>query len=331
MKNGKRSIVLLSLVLLCLILVSCASSAGAISAEEYFSLGQAYMDMGRYEEAEIWFKRAQSTDKTKTASEYNMGRIAFETGRYEESAEIFERIVQRDPQNTMALQSAAYARIKNGDLETALSHYEQVLKLIPESADDGYNYALVLFALGKTSEASAVISKYAFALEENDDLLLLYARIQKAEDKIEAVDNYDLWLKKNSDVQVQFEYAEMLEQAAFYAKALENYREILNADITAFPDLTKPLIRFSIARTLLVSDPSVSDGITELEGAVADGFHDKEAFGELLKTSGISAEHKKEIETILDGIPDEAPEDNIPDEAADDISEDDEEPEEDLI
>jgi tetratricopeptide (TPR) repeat protein len=295
-------------------LSSCASSAGAISAEEYFSLGEAYMNMGRYDEAEKWFQRAQRVDKTKSAAEYNLGRIAFETGRYEESAEIFEAILHNDPQNTLVLKAAAYARIKNGDLELAENHYKQLLELVPESADDGYNYALVLFALGKTSEARDVISKYDFALEENDDLLLLYARIQKADNKVEAVDSYDLWLKKNDDVQVQFEYAQTLENAQLYVRALENYREILDADLESFPDLTKPLIRFSIARVLLVADSSVSDGITELQGAVDDGFNDKDAIGELLEIDAISAAHKEEIRTIIDGMTDVEAE--VPEEAS---------------
>ncbi len=308
MTNIKQKAASLLLVLLfCMFLASCASSAGAVSAEEYYSLGVAYMDMGKYDEAEKWFQRAQAADKTKSASEYNLGRIAFETGRYEESALLFESIIRRDPQNTMALKSAAYARIKNGDLEAALNHYTRLLELVPESADDGYNHALVLFALGKTSEADAVISRYAFALQNNDDLLLLYARIQKAEKKIEAVDSYDLWLKKNADLQVKFEYAETLEYAELYVKALENYREILNADLSAVPGLSTPQIRFSIARVLLVSDPSVPDGITELQGAVTDGFTDKDAVEELLEMEGISAEHKEEIRIILDGISDNVP------------------------
>lgn len=312
MKNSKqKSLIVFALCSLFSVLCSCASRAGAVSAEEYYSLGVAYMDMGKYEEAEKWFQRAKAADKTKTASEYNLGRIAFETGRYEESAQFFENIIRKDPQNTMALKAASYARIRNGDFEAALRHYEQLLLLVPESADDGYNYALVLFALGKTSEAENVISKYAFALQEKDDLLLLYARIQKAEHKIEAVDNYDLWLKKNSDPQVRFEYAETLEYAELYARSLENYRAVLDADLSASPGLSKPQIRFSIARVLLVSDPSVSDGITELEMAVSEGFNDKEAIESLLETDAISAEHKEDIQAILDGITDSAVDEDI--------------------
>ncbi|MCL2271042.1 MAG: tetratricopeptide repeat protein, partial [Treponema sp.] len=55
----------------------CASW-GAASAEEYFSIGMAYYDMGKFAEAEKWLNRAKARDRTMSASEYNLGRIAFE-------------------------------------------------------------------------------------------------------------------------------------------------------------------------------------------------------------------------------------------------------------
>jgi tetratricopeptide (TPR) repeat protein len=189
----------------------------------------AYFDLGRYEDAEKWLNRARAMDKTKTASEYNLGRIAFEMGRYEDAAEIFDRILQKDPENVLALKAAAYTRIKTRELSRAESLYEQVLTLVPESADDGYNYALVLYALEKPEKAEEVILKYEFRLDENNDVLLLLARIQKAQNKVEAADNYAKWLQNNQDPQVRYEYAQVLEEGEFYARALEEYRTVLSA------------------------------------------------------------------------------------------------------
>ncbi|MDR2258264.1 MAG: tetratricopeptide repeat protein, partial [Treponema sp.] len=93
--------------------VSSCATWGA-SAEEYYSLGMAYFELGKFEEAEKWLNRARAADKTKTASEYNLGRIAFEAGRYQDAAKLFERILKKDPENVMALKAAAYTRIKTG-------------------------------------------------------------------------------------------------------------------------------------------------------------------------------------------------------------------------
>jgi tetratricopeptide (TPR) repeat protein len=288
---------------------SCASRLG-ISAEEYFSIGMAYFELGKYEEAEKWLNRAGGMDKTKSASEYNLGRIAFETGRYEEAVLLFDRILAKDPENMLALKAAAYTRIKTGDLEQAEALYDRVLALVPESADDGYNHALVLFAMKKYEQAEAVLLKYHFTLEKNKDAFLLLARTQKVLNKIEAVDTYDKWLQANSDNQVRYEYAQVLEQGEFFAKALEEYRTLLNAlpqgpDVPKggeLPEISKPNIQFIIGRLLLIADPESEDGINELTLAVTGGFSDMEALEALAEDSRVPDARKDEIRRLIYNI-----------------------------
>ena len=214
--------ILLLLILLIpgLALGSCASR-GAISAEEYFSIGMAYFDLGKYEEAELWLNRARSRDRTMNASEYNLGRIAFETGRFDDAVRYFETILRRDPNNILALRAVAYTDIRRGEIEKAAAWYDKLLALVPESADDGYNHALVLFAMKKYPEAEEVLKNYEFALLENADVLLLFARIQKEQEKPEAIDSYAAWLQNNTDAKVQFEYGQLLEKYDMFARALD--------------------------------------------------------------------------------------------------------------
>jgi len=281
-----------------LALNNCVSS-GAASAEEYFAIGMAYFDMGKFAEAEEWLNKARAKDKTMHASEYNLGRIAFETGRYDDALKHFLSILKRDPNNVLALKAAAYTQIKNGDIEKAAALYDKVLALVPESADDGYNYALVLFAMKKYEEAEQILKNYEFALLDNNDVLLLYARSQKEQIKPEAIDSYEKWLVNNTDAKVRYEYAQMLENHELYARALEEYRAALNelAGSTAAP--SKPDIRFAIARLLLIAESGSNTGITELKGAVEDGFSDSEKVSELLANERISAKQKDEIRAII--------------------------------
>jgi tetratricopeptide (TPR) repeat protein len=262
----------------------------------------AYFDLGRYEDAEKWLNRARTLDKTKTASEYNLGRIAYERGRYEEAVRYFDRILAKDPDNVMALKAAAYTRIKTGELALAESLYRRVLALVPESADDGYNYALVLYAVKKYGEAEAVLDRYPFALAENNDVLLLYARAQGAQDKVEAVDRYAQWLQNGADPLVRYEYARLLEKTEFYARALEQYREVLNVLPQDNKDPGRPLARFTLARLLLIADSDNETGITELQTAVNDGFADTEKIAALLDERGIKDAAKEEIRRVLDEI-----------------------------
>jgi predicted Zn-dependent protease len=251
----------LLLLLTALLIVSSCVTGGVTSAEEYFSLGMAYYDQGKYAEAERWLNRARMMDKTRVASEYNLGRIAYETGRYEDAVRHFERALARDKDNVLALKAAAYSRIKIGDLAGAEELYERVLALEPESADLGYNYALVLMALEKPEQAEEVLLKYKITMAENKNSLLLLARAQKAQNKVEAADAYSQWLQGNSsDAKVRYEYAQVLESAEFYAKALEEYRAVIaalpqgqaNTDPAA---RVRPVVGVTAARLLILADP----------------------------------------------------------------------------
>jgi tetratricopeptide (TPR) repeat protein len=267
----------------------------------------AYFELGKYEEAEKWLNRARAMDKTKTASEYNLGRIAFETGRYEEAIRLFDHILEKDSENILALKAAAYTWIKLGDLEKAEAFYDRVLALVPESADDGYNHALVLFAMEKYEQAEGVLSKYQFTLESNKDAFLLLARTQKALNKPEAIDTYSKWLEGNQDNLARYEYAQILEQGEFYAKALEEYRTLLSAlpqgpEVSQAQTLSKPNIRFALGRLLLIADPDSEDGINELTLAVTDGFSNIEELEKLAENSKISDARKDEIRRLVHSI-----------------------------
>jgi tetratricopeptide (TPR) repeat protein len=285
-----------------LVFASCVTPGG-ITAEEFYSMGMAYIDLGKYAEAEKWLNRARAMDKTKTASEYNLGRIAFETGRYEDALRFFERVITKDPENILALKAAAYTLIKTGDLSKAEAYYDRVLKLIPESADDGFNHALVLYAMEQSERAEAVLLRYEFTLDDNKDAILLLARVQKAQNKPEAVDTYSKWLQANSDPQVQYEYAQVLEQEEFYARALTEYRTVLNSlpmgDASDTSELTRSNIRYTIAKILLLADPESEEGINELSLAVSDGFSDTEVLEALLEDEKIPDTRKDGIRRII--------------------------------
>ena len=281
-----------------LILGGCASW-GAISAEEYFSIGMAYFDLGRFEEAERWLNRARSRDRTLSASEYNLGRIAFETGRFQDAARHFESILRRDPVNVLALQAAAYTRIRTGEIEKAAAFYQRLLAIVPESADDGYNYALVLYAMERYEEAELMLRNNAIALLDNNDILLLHARLQRRLEKPEAIDSFARWLANNTDQRVRYEYAQLLEMHTLYARALEEYRTVHAGITPTSVDPSRPEVRFTIARLLLIADADSAEGITELNEAVDEGYADFDEIEKLLTDERISAANRDQIRLIV--------------------------------
>jgi len=303
-ESRKKAIAILLSFLIFTGFMSCATR-GAAQAEEYFSIGMAYFEMGKFAEAETWLNRARTADKTMLASEYNLGRIAFETGHYKEAAGYFENILKKDPNNTMALKAAAYSRIKNGDFDKAEAHYAKVLGLVPESADDGFNYALVLYGLQKYEDCERVLNKYPFALEEKAPSVLLLARAQREMGRVEAVDTFAKWIIVNAGTpnpQGFLEYARVLEKAEFYARALEQYNDAIKANTKDTETLKKSTIRFEKSRLLLAVDPDNEEGLKEFTDAVNEGFSDIEAIEALTLDKRINQYHRDEIQKILDEL-----------------------------
>jgi len=300
----KKNILILFLIFsfLVLTLIFSGCAGGPVTAQEYYSLGMAYFDLGKYDEAEKWLNRARLSDRTMVASTYNLGRLAFERQRYEEAVKHFEAILKKDPHNVLALKAAAYSLIKTGDIETAEKYYNTLLSIVPESADDGYNHALVLFALERYEAAEEVLQKYPAALQENKDTMLLFARCQSALNKIEAVDRFADWLSVYSDPKVRYEYAQALERHELYARSIEEYKLSLTATAANAVNPAKNEVRFALARTLLTADGENQEGLTELQGSVTDGFNDIPAVEGLLNLKGINAANRNSITDIINNM-----------------------------
>jgi tetratricopeptide (TPR) repeat protein len=220
-----------SALLVCAVFtVSCVSQS---RAEEYYALGEAYFNLKRYDEAESWFSKSKFHEKTKMASLYNLGRIAYERGFYDEALVYFRGILAKDGENTVALRAAAYSCVKVGNTEQALEYYRQISLIIPESAEESYNYGLLLAALDKNEEAEQALKKHG---PPEGRALLLLARVQRTLKKPEAVDSYNVYLATISDPAVRFEYAQILAEHQFYAKALVELEAALNG---GFNDVEK--------------------------------------------------------------------------------------------
>lgn len=249
-------------------LASCLSSTD--KAEEYYALGSAYFELEKYTQAEIWFNKSRFNKNTRIASEYYLGRIAYETGRYEDALQYFDRIIKQDKENVTALKAAAFCCIMLKKLDKAEEYYQKVLELVPESYDEGYNYALVLMALGKPEEAEQTLITYtdmsvANNNTERPEALLLLARAQKEQGKPEAADTYNSCLEKNDDPLIRMEYALYLAKNHYKERALEEYQKALDNSKTT--DAQKEEIRAAIEKV----QSGEFEAEIPVEGADTDG------------------------------------------------------------
>jgi tetratricopeptide (TPR) repeat protein len=99
-----------------------------------------------------------------------------------------------------------------------------------------------------------------------------------------------------------YEYGQVLEDAGFYARALEQYSEALKALPKDTENLKRSTLLFGEARLLMTTDPDNEEGINGLKNAIDEGFKDAEALEALLEDERISKDNKEEINRILDKI-----------------------------
>jgi len=291
-------------VSLAAIFASCASRA-VIQGEEFYVMGMAYFDKGDKTKAEEWLKKAANVKKTSPAANYQLGRLFFDQSRFTEAAQRFSSVVKQDRENVMALRSLAYTYIKLGDAKRALEYYRRVTDLVPENADDGYNYSLVLYSLKRYADAEAVLLSYDYNLPDNYTSLLLLARCQKELGKVEAIDNYDTYLKNPSrpiaaDALIHYEYAQTLEKADFFARAAEEYKAAAKGLPVTEAAVLKCDASYAAARLLLVHDSENEEGLALLKEAINTGFADEEALKELQTEKTLSPAAKTEIKFLLD-------------------------------
>ena len=134
---------------------------------------------------------------------------------------------------------------------------------------------------------------------------MLFARTQKAQDKVEAIDSYDKWLViagSPANPQGLLEYGQVLESSGHYARALEQFEAAFDALTQDRPTLTRARLRFEKARLLLAVDPENSDGMTEFSRAIEDGFADTDAIGAVLSDERIKSDNRDEIRRVWNDI-----------------------------
>ena len=134
---------------------------------------------------------------------------------------------------------------------------------------------------------------------------MLLARAQKAQNKVEAIDSYANWLSihtGDANPQGIFEFAQVLERAGHYARALEQIEEAYEALTQDRATLTRAMLQFEKARLLLALDPENPDGMAEFNRAIEAGFSDTDAMEAILYDERITRDNRDEIRRIWNNI-----------------------------
>jgi tetratricopeptide (TPR) repeat protein len=100
-----------------------------------YNLGLSLVNLGRFEEAERAFSRAEFLCKDDIGAQAGIAKAYVSLGRPEKALAQAERVLRVDPANIDALYAAASALESLGRNAEALAYYEHLLRYLPQSSE----------------------------------------------------------------------------------------------------------------------------------------------------------------------------------------------------
>ena len=103
-------------------------------AQVHASIGEAYLSLDQFQEAEDYFKNSLEINPSDPALPFNMAEILMHAGRAEEAVRYYEMAVRLKPDWPKAYLKLGYAWLNRGDNEKAVESFKKVIEIAP--ADD---------------------------------------------------------------------------------------------------------------------------------------------------------------------------------------------------
>lgn len=273
----------LSAVFLCpAALVSCAtapaSAAASAAALEWYEVGNAWYDAGKWERAGEAYSRALALDPKLDAASFNILRALAEGGDYEGALRAADLLLSKDPGNVRVLAAKAYVLSRRGEPAAALAVYEELLSLAPFAPDAVYNAAWLKAEAGDEEGAAADLRRLVEARPEDSGALALYARLLarlgRREEALAAHER--LKAQGKADAAALERLGGLYAEGRDFAKALEALAAATAADGK------RASAWFALARLRLVEAEDGKGGLEALAKALEAGFADKAAAAALL-------------------------------------------------
>jgi tetratricopeptide (TPR) repeat protein len=298
---------LLAAAALAALLSACASTSRAPSpiAQEWYELGNAWLDKSEWKRAGQAYSRALALEPSFAGASFNLARALAEAGDYEASLHALDSLAKRDPGNVRVIAARAYALYKKGDAAAALAAYREALALDPFAPDAVYNAALLELASGDAEAAIAGLERLTSAKGDDGQALLLLGRALDAAAQADstpeperegrraaALDAYErAKALGKADAEALRRMGALYEVAKRYSEAMDAYEAAVKADPKLAPAW------FRLARLRLVVAADSERGLVALKGALDAGFADKDAAAALLAEPDVP-EREKVLELL---------------------------------
>ena len=259
-------------------LSSCASAPQPALAEQWYELGNSWLDKGDWKRAGEAYSHALELNPSFAAASFNMARALAEAGDYDAALRSLDKLLAADPKNVRILSARAYVLFKKGDAAEALRAYGAVIALDPYSPDAVYNSALLRFAAGQGEQAVQDLGRLLAYKPDDSQSLLLLGRIEESLGKPEAViDAYE-----KARVLGKADGA-ALERLGLLYEGQRRFADAMSTlDAATKADASRAGAWFALARLRLVVAEDGDGGLDALTHALGAGFSDKDAAAKLM-------------------------------------------------
>jgi tetratricopeptide (TPR) repeat protein len=143
-------------------------------AQATAALAECYYEIGEYDEALNWVRRARSLSRSNTTLANLEAFVLIGLGRLDEAQAIVNQVLQSEPYNREALFAAAELDIARGRVGDAVLRYREAVRRYPDDRRLLVSLALVLGSLGDTENAQTYINR-ALLQHEGDYRVHYYA------------------------------------------------------------------------------------------------------------------------------------------------------------
>jgi len=123
------------------------------SARSYAFMGLSYRHLGRFDEAEKYFKEGLKLEPQNASCLFNLGFIEERQGNDVEAEELFQRALRSNPDFSEALLELANLRVKEKKYTEAVDLLRRYVKVSRDAATGYYKLAMVERSLHQTAAA----------------------------------------------------------------------------------------------------------------------------------------------------------------------------------
>jgi tetratricopeptide (TPR) repeat protein len=265
-------------LVLTLCAAGCATTPKRDIAEQWYDIGNSWLDKGEWKKAGEAYSKALAIDPSFAGASLNFARALAEAGDYDGSLGVLDTLIKRDPGNVRVVAAKAFALYKKGDAAGALKEYRAVLELDPYAPDALYNVALLELESGDAQAAVKDLDLLSVNAPEDAEILLALGRARyESGDEEGALATYEKAKKLGKSDGAAYETMGLIyEKARRFSDAMDAF----DAAVKLSPK--RSLSWFKLARLKLIVASDAERGLEALKKAVDSGFSDKEAAAALL-------------------------------------------------